>query len=150
VDKLDKLPWEQVKQEMVEVKGLSEEVAERIHQYVQLKGTAPNMQTNSGGRDLIEKLQADSLLVANKSASHGLQDMSLLFNYLDILDSNKNVPHLHLPSNPALFRLIPRPRSGLLHRPNLRSNHLGLSPSPSSHNGPHLEKETCQPRRGYL
>jgi len=38
VDKLDKLPWEQVKQEMVDVKGLDEAVADRIHDYVQLKG----------------------------------------------------------------------------------------------------------------
>lgn len=38
VDKLDKLPWEQVKQEMVETKGLSGDVADRIHEYVQLKG----------------------------------------------------------------------------------------------------------------
>lgn len=38
VDKLDKLPWDQVKQEMVETKGLDPEVADRIHEYVQLKG----------------------------------------------------------------------------------------------------------------
>jgi histidyl-tRNA synthetase len=38
VDKLDKLPWEQVKVEMVETKGLDPDVADRIHEYVQLKG----------------------------------------------------------------------------------------------------------------
>jgi histidyl-tRNA synthetase len=38
VDKLDKLPWDQVKHEMVETKGLAEDVADRIHEYVQLKG----------------------------------------------------------------------------------------------------------------
>lgn len=38
VDKLDKLSWEHVKQEMVETKGLDETVADRIHEYVQLKG----------------------------------------------------------------------------------------------------------------
>ena len=38
VDKLDKLPWEQVKLEMVETKGLEEEVADRIHEYVKLNG----------------------------------------------------------------------------------------------------------------
>jgi histidyl-tRNA synthetase len=41
VDKLDKLPWEQVKVEMVETKGLEPEAADRIHEYVQLKGPAP-------------------------------------------------------------------------------------------------------------
>ncbi len=39
VDKLDKLPWDQVKQEMVEMKGLAPEVADRIYEYVQLKGS---------------------------------------------------------------------------------------------------------------
>ena len=38
VDKLDKLPWELVRQEMVETKGLEGDVADRIHEYVQLKG----------------------------------------------------------------------------------------------------------------
>jgi histidyl-tRNA synthetase len=38
VDKLDKLPWDQVKQEMVETKQLDESVADRIHRYVELKG----------------------------------------------------------------------------------------------------------------
>ena len=38
VDKLDKLPWEQVRTEMVETKGLDGHVADRIREYVQLKG----------------------------------------------------------------------------------------------------------------
>lgn len=95
VDKLDKLPWEHVKQEMVETKGLPEEVADRIHEYVQLKGISPRSHlvlTNTGGRELLEKLKTDSRLTANPSASHGLKDMSLLFNYLDALNSAKNVP----------------------------------------------------------
>ena len=37
VDKLDKLPWHEVKQEMLQ-KGLDEEVADRIYEYVQRKG----------------------------------------------------------------------------------------------------------------
>jgi histidyl-tRNA synthetase len=41
VDKLDKSPWEQVKVEMVETKGLAPDVADRIYEYVQLKGPAP-------------------------------------------------------------------------------------------------------------
>ena len=48
VDKLDKLPWEQVKQEMVETKGLDPQVADRIHEYVHLKGSVIlTMETNS-------------------------------------------------------------------------------------------------------
>jgi histidyl-tRNA synthetase len=47
VDKLDKLPWEQVKQEMVETKGLDEDVADRIREYVQLKGISCFLLANS-------------------------------------------------------------------------------------------------------
>jgi histidyl-tRNA synthetase len=90
VDKLDKLPWEQVKQEMVETKGLAEDVADRIHEYVQLKGTTGWFLT-IGGRELLEKLMADIKLTENKSASQGLEEMALLFNYLDALNAAKNV-----------------------------------------------------------
>jgi histidyl-tRNA synthetase len=38
VDKLDKLPWADVKKEMTVEKGLDEAVADRIGQYVGLKG----------------------------------------------------------------------------------------------------------------
>ena len=38
VDKLDKLPWEDVKTEMLE-KGLTEETANKIGSYVQMAGT---------------------------------------------------------------------------------------------------------------
>ncbi|KAG8891782.1 Cytoplasmic and mitochondrial histidine tRNA synthetase, partial [Tulasnella sp. 408] len=37
VDKLDKLPWADVKKEMTEEKGLAEDVADRIGEYVKLK-----------------------------------------------------------------------------------------------------------------
>ena len=38
VDKLDKLPWEDVFKEMTEDKGLEESVAVKIGEYVKLKG----------------------------------------------------------------------------------------------------------------
>ncbi len=38
VDKLDKMPWADVKKEMVNDKGLSEAVADKIGEYVKLKG----------------------------------------------------------------------------------------------------------------
>jgi histidyl-tRNA synthetase len=75
VDKLDKLPWEEVKKEMLE-KGLTEEVADKIGEYVKL----------SGGADLIETLRKDAALLANDDVKAGLKDMELLFNYLDAFD----------------------------------------------------------------
>ena len=76
VDKLDKLPWEEVKKEMVEEKGLSEDVADRIWSFVQKKGSI----------DVLEYLQGEEQLKANESMVKGMQDMELLFTYLSAFD----------------------------------------------------------------
>ncbi|RUP46460.1 histidyl-tRNA synthetase [Jimgerdemannia flammicorona] len=71
--KLDKLSWEDVRKEMTE-KGLSTESADAIGEYVKLKGV----------HDLLNHLVADRKLVVNPSAKKGLDDMALLFRYLEI------------------------------------------------------------------
>ncbi|KAI7864187.1 histidyl-tRNA synthetase [Spinellus fusiger] len=76
VDKLDKLPWEEVKKEMTEEKGLAPEIADKIGAYVKLKG----------GRDLLELLLKDEVLTKNASALAGLEDMALLFDYLEAFE----------------------------------------------------------------
>ena len=38
MDKLDKLPWADVRKEMVDEKGLAGDVADKIGEYVKLKG----------------------------------------------------------------------------------------------------------------
>jgi histidyl-tRNA synthetase len=81
VDKLDKLPWAEVRKEMTEEKGLDPEVADKIGEYVVLKGQ----------KDLLSKLQADTTLMANASMKAGLEDMELLFNYLESLEALNNV-----------------------------------------------------------
>ncbi len=73
VDKLDKSPWEEVRREMTEDKGLDGEVADRIGEYCVRKG----------GRDLLDQLQKDATFTENQSAKEGLADMQLLFTYLD-------------------------------------------------------------------
>jgi histidyl-tRNA synthetase len=73
VDKLDKLPWSAVKNEMVEEKGLDESVADRIETYVKRKG----------GRDLLNELLKDEALMGNESAKRGLEEMGLLMDYLE-------------------------------------------------------------------
>ncbi|KAK2849626.1 Cytoplasmic and mitochondrial histidine tRNA synthetase [Arthroderma sp. PD_2] len=73
VDKLDKSPWEDVRKEMVDEKGLEGEVADTIQTYVIRKG----------GRDLLDSLLSDEKLTANASAKAGLDDMTLLMDYLD-------------------------------------------------------------------
>ncbi|KAK4185524.1 hypothetical protein QBC35DRAFT_454182 [Podospora australis] len=81
VDKLDKMPWADVRKEMVEEKGLAPEVADKIGKYVVLKGK----------RDLLEQLQKDEELAANPSMQQGFEDMDLLFTYLDAFDVTHSV-----------------------------------------------------------
>ncbi|KAK4166706.1 putative mitochondrial histidyl-tRNA synthetase precursor [Cladorrhinum sp. PSN259] len=81
VDKLDKMPWEDVRKEMVDEKGLAPEAADKIGQYVVLKGK----------RDLLEKLQKDEALAANPSMQQGFADMELLFEYLDAFGADHSV-----------------------------------------------------------
>ncbi|NXD54463.1 SYHC protein, partial [Corvus moneduloides] len=81
VDKLDKVPWEEVRSEMVGEKGLSPEAADRIGEYVQLHG----------GLDLIERLLQDPKLSQNKLAKEGLGDMKLLFEYLTLFGITEKI-----------------------------------------------------------
>uniref|UniRef100_A0A3Q1F0S8 histidine--tRNA ligase n=1 Tax=Acanthochromis polyacanthus TaxID=80966 RepID=A0A3Q1F0S8_9TELE len=74
VDKLDKMPWEEVKKEMVNEKGLSEEAADQIGEYVSMQG----------GMDLAERLLQDQKMSQSKLACAGLSDIKLLFSYLQL------------------------------------------------------------------
>lgn len=74
VDKLDKSPWQDVKKEMTEEKGLTEEVADKIGEYVRLNGKV----------ELVDKLLEDEKLKKVKSAVEGLEAMKLILKYCDI------------------------------------------------------------------
>ena len=76
VDKLDKLPWADVRKEMTEEKGLDGAVADKIGEYVKLKGS----------KDLLERLDADAVLMADKVASEGIKEMIILWGYFDVFN----------------------------------------------------------------
>lgn len=97
VDKLDKLPWDDVRKEMVDEKGLPGEIADRIGKYVRLNGDLPKM---------LELLQYDETLSGNEKVQTGIKDMALLVSYLEALDVLDKVS----------LRPLPRPRPGLLFR----------------------------------
>lgn len=59
---------------MVEEKGLSDEVAEKIGEYVRLNGKI----------DLVNKLLQDEYLIKSKSAIEGLEAMKLILKYCEI------------------------------------------------------------------
>ncbi|CAH8550963.1 unnamed protein product [Heterobilharzia americana] len=75
VDKLDKVPWEDVRRELCEEKGLSCETVNKIGSYVQL----------NGGIDLVDRLDSDEQLNNQPSAKAALQDMRLLLDYCEAL-----------------------------------------------------------------
>ncbi|XP_075942899.1 histidine--tRNA ligase isoform X1 [Anarhichas minor] len=81
VDKLDKMPWEDVRKEMVNEKGLSEEAADQIGEYVSLQG----------GMDLAERLLQDQKMSRSKQACAGLSDIKLLFTYLQLFQVTDKV-----------------------------------------------------------
>ncbi|XP_006803758.1 histidine--tRNA ligase [Neolamprologus brichardi] len=70
----DLMSWEDVKKEMVNEKGLSEEAADQIGEYVSMQG----------GMDLAERLLQDHKMSQSKQACAGLSDIKLLFKYLQL------------------------------------------------------------------
>ena len=77
VDKLDKLSWSQVKHEMIYEKGLNEQVADKIGQYV-----TQNFQQFTPFQ-LLTLLQQDKELSAHPQAKEAFQELTLLFQYLE-------------------------------------------------------------------
>ncbi|EGV61083.1 Cytoplasmic and mitochondrial histidine tRNA synthetase [Yamadazyma tenuis] len=82
VDKLDKAPWEAVKKEMIEEKNQSEDVANRIGEFVKLKGTI---------REVLNLLEKSEILASNESAQTGIKEMSVLADYVDAFDINDRI-----------------------------------------------------------
>lgn len=82
VDKLDKISWADVKREMVDEKGLADEVADQIGEYVRRCGDIDEM---------LQFLKSDSRLVANENIKAGLDDMTLLASYLEAFSVSNRV-----------------------------------------------------------
>ncbi|KAF8512857.1 histidine-tRNA ligase [Hysterangium stoloniferum] len=81
VDKLDKLPWDVVRKEMTEEKGLDSSVADKIGEYVKLKG----------GVDLLRALEANDVLMGNANSKEGISEMGILFRLLDAYGVTKYI-----------------------------------------------------------
>jgi histidyl-tRNA synthetase len=76
VDKLDKEPWEAVKKEMVEDKGLKEEVADKIGTFVIQKGEPWTMYNS---------LMQNAVFGNHMGALDALEDLRILFSYLEAM-----------------------------------------------------------------
>ncbi|CAH2234176.1 jg9056 [Pararge aegeria aegeria] len=69
-----KSPWEEVRTEMINEKGVTPEAADRIGEYVRL----------NGGAELADKLLQDDKLSKSKSAIEGLDGIKLLLHYCEL------------------------------------------------------------------
>ncbi|XP_049864902.1 histidine--tRNA ligase, cytoplasmic isoform X2 [Pectinophora gossypiella] len=74
VDKLDKSPWDEVRTEMINEKGITPDAADRIGEYVRL----------NGGTELVDKLLKDEKLSKTKAAVEGLDGIKLLLQYCEL------------------------------------------------------------------
>lgn len=75
VDKLDKQPWEEVRAELVNVKGLSEQAADKLWEFLQLEGQPLTV---------LQALRAKEDFA--KVAKGPLDEMEILFKYLTALN----------------------------------------------------------------
>ncbi len=82
VDKLDKAPWEEVCREMVEEKGLSVDVAEKIGKFV-LNADEPMA--------LWKRFTEEKIFGDHKVANEALASMKSLFDYLEAMGSIQHV-----------------------------------------------------------
>ncbi|KAL7547592.1 hypothetical protein ACHAWF_010882 [Thalassiosira exigua] len=76
VDKLDKEPWDAVRREMVEEKGLAGDVADRIGKFVVLKG-AP--------WEMYKSLTDEKMFGDHKGAAEAMEDLRICFEYLEAM-----------------------------------------------------------------
>ena len=80
IDKLDKEPWEAVRDELVKVKGITDEQADKLNTFVILKDKP---------KVLLEKLETIKEFLENEKGKKALDEMSILIDYLQILDVEK-------------------------------------------------------------
>ena len=80
IDKLDKEPWDKVEKELIEVKGITKEQAEKLKSFVNLKDKP---------KVLLDKLMQMKELTENEKGKKALNEMSILIDYLQILDVEK-------------------------------------------------------------
>lgn len=81
IDKLDKQPWNEVRRELVEDKGLPMAVADAIGEFVNIRGPLA----------IIDKLLSEGKLEKCSTGKKALEDMVVLRRYIELLGVHKNV-----------------------------------------------------------
>jgi len=81
IDKLDKEPWTEVRRELVQERGLTEKMADKIGEFVKLRGPP---------FELLKKLINEGTFKGSKIGEECLVEMEVLFNYLANLNCLDN------------------------------------------------------------
>lgn len=76
IDKLDKETWEDVRAELITEKGCSAATADKIGEFVQLRGEP---------RALLKQLKENAIFAGHAGASTALKEMEMLFSYLQAM-----------------------------------------------------------------
>ena len=74
VDKLDKEPWEKVREELINMKGLTTEMTDKLEKFVKLVGKP---------RELLQKLKDEAIFQGHKEGEETIKEMDTLFSYLE-------------------------------------------------------------------
>lgn len=82
IDKLDKEPWSAVKDELLNQKGLTEEMCSKLETFVQYKGSPWEM---------LQRLKDDKVFDGHKEGEQTIKDMETLFSYLDAMKIIDNI-----------------------------------------------------------
>ncbi|PVU93918.1 hypothetical protein BB561_002943 [Smittium simulii] len=81
IDKLDKLPWEDVYKEMTVDKGLDPKSADKIGTFVKL----------NGGKELVSELLNNIDVISSEKTTQGLQEMKSFFEYAEAYGITKRI-----------------------------------------------------------
>lgn len=83
IDKLDKEPWDTVRNEMIAIKGLSESCVDKIGSIIQLRGPPTRV---------LEEILSNTEMMSNQNVQKAVQDLQTLFRYME--SCNDCIGHL--------------------------------------------------------
>uniref|UniRef100_A0A914XL36 histidine--tRNA ligase n=1 Tax=Plectus sambesii TaxID=2011161 RepID=A0A914XL36_9BILA len=81
VDKLDKVEWADIRNELIKEKGISAAVVDNLEEYVRARELRTSCSTS---QQLIDSLKTDERLMANQSAKKGLEELTTLISYCEL------------------------------------------------------------------
>uniref|UniRef100_A0A7E4VLT9 histidine--tRNA ligase n=1 Tax=Panagrellus redivivus TaxID=6233 RepID=A0A7E4VLT9_PANRE len=87
VDKLDKSPWAEVANELINEKKIDEAAVNKLEQYVRLRAQNPDLD-NLG---LLEKFLEDPEASQNASIVTAVKEIKVLLEYVELFGANQNV-----------------------------------------------------------